>query len=402
MLPGIDTMMRYHLTWIFALALCAAPAWSDDVTTITGKGNVSGTLEKITDNDIVFKVGDKQALTPVSQVLDLKVRDPRKVPAVESYYEVHLADESVLRCTKVSLGNKDGVFTLTTGVTVKAPMESVLTVLRDAQDQAIKTQFDKIKKTKRRSSRIFVKGAGGLNPIEGAIGSVDEDKQTIRFRPDGKDELELSLEKIVALQFAPIEAPAAPALCKVIDLDGTVLIASKLSYDAGQASITTPYGQKVAVKNAALAKFDFNFGRLTFLSDLDAKVFDSPLLGGFSPVRKDANLDGNPIMIQDKKYDKGLSLYAGAQVEYALSGKYKKLKAMLGVDSRIAEEGQGKVLVKIYCDNEEKYSQEVPTGAPMPISLNVQDVFQLRIVVVGTNFTNYAGHATLANAQVSQ
>jgi len=95
-------------------------------------------------------------------------------------------------------------------------------------------------------------------------------------------------------------------------------------------------------------------------------------------------------------------MYAGAKVEYDLAGKYKKLSALLGVDSRIAEEGQGKVTLKIICDNEERYSQEVSTKGPVPINLNVQDVHQLRIIVVGSNFTNYSGHATLANAQVSQ
>ncbi len=78
------------------------------------------------------------------------------------------------------------------------------------------------------------------------------------------------------------------------------------------------------------------------------------------------------------------------------------LSGILGADPRIAEEGQGKVTLKIYCDNEEKFSQDVSTSAPTPISLNIQDVFLLRIVVVGSNFTNYSGHATLANAQVSQ
>jgi hypothetical protein len=395
-------MTRIRFVWIFALIFCAAPAWSDDLTTITGKGNLNGSLEKITDADIVIKAGDKQVPTPLAQVLDLKLRDVRKAPEAEKFLEVILADESVLRCTKVALGNKEAQLVLTTGVTVKAPMPAVLTVLRDAQDGALKSQFDKLKKDKKRTDRIFIIGAGGLNPIPGALGAVDEVKQAIKFRPEGKDEIELSLEKLQGLQFAAVDVPAAAALCRVIDLDGNVLIASKLSYDAGQATLTTPYGQKVALENKQLARLDFNFGRLTFLSDLEAKIPDSVLLGGFSPVRKDANLDGNPIMLQDKKYDKGLSMYAGAQVEYALSGKYKKLSGILGVDSRIAEEGQGKVTLKIYCDNEEKFSQEVSTTAPTPISLNIQDVFLLRIVVVGSNFTNYSGHATLANAQVSQ
>jgi len=395
-------MTRFRFAWIFILLLCATPAWSDDLTTITGKGNLNGALEKITDADIVLKSGDKQVPTPLAQVLDLKLRDGRKVPAAESYLEVHLADESVLRCSKITLGNKEAQLVLTTGAAVKVPMSAILTVLRDAQDGAIKSQFDKLKKAKKRTDRIFVKGAGGLNPIDGALGAIDEAKQMIKFKPENLPEIESALDKVQGLQFAAIDVPAAAALCKVIDMDGNVLVASKLSYDAGQATVTTPYGRKVALDNKLLAKFDFNFGRLTFLSDLDAKIPDSVLLGGFSPVRKDANLDGNPIMLQDKKFDKGLSMYAGAQVEYALSGKYKKLSGLLGVDSGIAEEGQGKVTLKIYCDNEEKFSQEVSTAAPVPISLNIQDVFLLRIVVVGSNFTNYSGHATLANAQVSQ
>jgi hypothetical protein len=396
-------MTRFRFAWILILLLCAAPAWSDDLTTITGKGNLNGALEKITDDAIVLKSGDKQVPTPLAQVLDLKLRDARKAPAAETYAEVHLADESVLRCSKITLGNKEAQLVLTTGAAVKVPMSAILTVLRDAQEGALKSQFDKLKKAKKRTDRIFVRGAGGLNPIDGALGAVDEARQTIKFRPEAAGaEIEPALDKVQGLQFAAIDVPAAAAFCKVIDMDGNVLVASKLSYDAGQATVTTPYGQKVVLENKLLAKLDFNFGRLTFLSDLDAKVPESVLLGGFSPVRKDANLDGNPIMLQDKKYDKGLSMYAGAQIEYALSGKYKKLSALLGVDSRIAEEGQGEVTLKIYCDNEEKFSQKVSTMAPVPISLNIQDVFLLRIVVVGSNFTNYSGHATLANAQVSQ
>jgi hypothetical protein len=40
--------------------------------------------------------------------------------------------------------------------------------------------------------------------------------------------------------------------------------------------------------------------------------------------------------------------------------------------------------------------------APTPIAINVKDVKTLRIVVSGSNFTNYSGHAMLANAHVSQ
>ena len=50
----------------------------------------------------------------------------------------------------------------------------------------------------------------------------------------------------------------------------------------------------------------------------------------------------------------------------------------------------------------EKRTFEVSVKAPTPIVVNVKDVQTLRIVVSGSNFTNYSGHATLANAHVSQ
>jgi NPCBM/NEW2 domain len=397
-------MIRFLSASLFAFALCAACASADDLTTITGKGNISGgTLEKITDASIVVKSGSGSTPTPVADVLDVRLRDLRKAPAAESYFEVYLADDSTVRCSKVVLG-KDAKLTLTSGVEVKVPMAAIVTILRDAQDGARKAQFDKMKKTKTRGDRIFRQGEGGLNPIAGDLGEVNEAKQTIKFRPDLEkaEELDVPISNLQGLQFRVTDVKTAPALCKIIDLDGNVLVASKVSYDNGQASVTTPYGEKCTFDGKLLSKLDFNFGRLTYLSDLDAKVTDSILLGGFSPVRKDANLDGEPIMLADKRYTKGLSMYAGAQVEYALSGKYKKLSGLLGVDSRIAEEGQGKVTLKIICDGEERLSQEVSTKAPTPINLNITDVFQLRIIVVGSNFTNYSGHATLANVQVSQ
>src|SRR6476620_7069424 len=133
-------MIRFLIACITAALLCAAPAWCDDLVTISGKGNVNGTLEKITDADIVLKAGDKSVPTPVAQVLDLRLRDARKAPMADSYFEVHLADESGLRCGKVALGAKEAQLTLTTGIQVKAPMPAVLTVLRDAQDDKVRTQ----------------------------------------------------------------------------------------------------------------------------------------------------------------------------------------------------------------------------------------------------------------------
>jgi hypothetical protein len=395
-------MIHIRSAWILVvILLLSAPAWADELKMLSGK-SLSGTLEKITDSAITLKAGDKSAETPLTQVLELTLRPGKSFPSANKYIEVQLLDESILCCTKVTFGARDVQLELTSGGIVKAPLTALVTVLRDAQDENLKKQWAKLLTEKTRFDRIFVLKDGDLNPLKGALGAIDETKQSIKFKIDGGKEIEPELDNVQGMQFVRTDLPTEVSLCKVIDIDGNVVVASKLLYSGDRVNVTTPFGQKLALDPKHVARVDFNFGRLTYLSDLDAKIVDAPLLGGFNPLRKDTNLDGGPIMLQEKKYDKGLSMYAGVELRYDLAGKYKDFKALLGADSGIAEEGQGKVTVTIYCDREKRNTFEVSTKAPIPIAVNVKDVTTLRIVVSGSNLTNFSGHATLANALVSQ
>ncbi|MBI1829822.1 MAG: NPCBM/NEW2 domain-containing protein [Planctomycetes bacterium] len=383
------------------IALAASPSWADEVKTITGK-SLNGSLEKITDAEIVLNVGGKSVSTPMPQVLDVELRPARSAPSAAKYSEVHLLDESILYCTKVAYGAKDAQLELTNGAAVKVPFAAFAAVLRDGHEPALKKQWVTLLNERRRKDRIFVLKDGNLAALEGIFGAIDEKAQTIQFKSDVGKEISASLANIQAMQFVPTNIQAEVALCKVVDVDGNLIVASKVGYAGAQIALTTSFGQKVSLDVKAVARIDFNFGRLTYLSDLDAKMAEVTFLGGFNPVRKDTNLDGYPIMLQDKKYDKGLSMYAGVELEYNLGGKYKDFKALLGVDSRIAEEGQGKVTLVVYCDNERRGVFEVSTKAPTPLSISVKDAQTLRIIVSGSKITNLGGHAMLANAHVSQ
>jgi hypothetical protein len=391
-------MIRTPFAVILLAVLACAPVGADELKTITGK-TLSGTLEKISDTEIVLQSSGKPVSTPLPQVLDLTVR-PATTPA--KYTEVRLMDDSTLRCTKVTFGAKEATLALTSGVSIKVPLAALNSVLRDANEASVRSQWESLTKDKKNRDAIYTLKDGNLNPIYGVLGDIDEAKQTIKFKPEVLKEIEPQLEKIQALRFTRTDVPGEASLCKVIDVDGSLVVASKLAYTAGALQIMTPLGAKVAFDYKAVSKIDFNFGRLTYLSDLDPKISDVAFLGGFNPVRKDTNLDGYPLMLQDKKYDKGISVYAGTDLEYNLAGKYKDFKAIIGADARIAEEGQGKVTVVIYCDRVKQKEYVVSTKESVPIALNVKDVTTLRIVVAGSNFTGFSGHATLANAHISQ
>lgn len=386
---------------LMLIALIASNAGADELKTITGK-SLSGTLEKISDTEVVMSVAGKSVSTPMSQVLDIGIRPWKTAPSSPKFSEVHLLDESILYCTKVTFGAKDVQLELTSGVTVRVPVAALAAYLRDAHEPIFRKQWISQLNDKRRKDRIFVVRDGNLAALEGVFGVVDEKSQTIQFKLDVGKEITPSLANIQAMQFIPTNPQADVVLCKVIDVDGNLLVASKIVFSGGQIAVTTPFGQKTSFDVKLVARIDFNFGRLTYLSDLDGKISDVALLGGFNPIRKDANLDGYPIMLHDKKYDKGLSMYSGVELEYNLAGKYKDFKAVLGVDARIADEGQGKVTLIVYCDNDKRGTFEVSTKAVTPILINVKDIQTLRIVVEGAKITNLGGHAVLANAQVSQ
>jgi hypothetical protein len=164
--------------------------------------------------------------------------------------------------------------------------------------------------------------------------------------------------------------------------------------------LTTSFGAKVSLKRDQLAKLDFNIGKLTFLSDLEpAKVVERSGIGLVTHYRKDANLDGEPILLE-KQHAKGLSLHAHTELSYNLAGKYKDFKARLGVDVRTG--GDSQALVTIYCDGDKRFAETVSIKASRDIALSVKDVQTLRIVVSSRNILDLHDHATLADARVSQ
>src|SRR4051812_18712597 len=87
---------------VVLILLQTAPAWSDELKTITGK-SITGKLQKITSNSIVvLDAANVEINTPLSQVLDVMLQPGRTAPTAAKYIEIQLADNSILRCNKVT------------------------------------------------------------------------------------------------------------------------------------------------------------------------------------------------------------------------------------------------------------------------------------------------------------
>lgn len=396
----LETRTMLKLVAFNSVLLFASVALADDLRTVDGK-TVSGSVSRINDSEIVLKTDAGEVATPFKQVLALDLQKPRGVDLVK-YIDLRLIDDSLLHCRSVAFKGKELEATLPSGLVLKLPSASVVMLRHDAGAKDLQKKWDELVSPRVKRDRIIILRDGELNVLEGLLGEADAEGKTISFKREGTDvAVGVLLDKVHGLVFWRPDPPVDTPICKVIDLDGNALHAVKLAYAADTLTIQTPFGAKVPLKNDQIARLDFNFGRLTYLSDLDpAKVLEKSGIGLVVRYKKDLNLDGEPIFLDGKQFGKGLSMHAHTELEYNLAGKYKDFKGILGVDTRIAADSQA--TVTIWCDGEKRFSSVVTAKEQKPLAVNVKDVQTLKIVVASRNFLDLHDHVTIADARVSQ
>jgi hypothetical protein len=380
----------------FVLASCLV---ADELRTLSAK-TITGTLEAISDKEVTLKTEAGPVTTPLAQVLALDVRPVKGIPAGVKYTDVRLLDDTTLHCQAVDFQGKKVELTLLSGTKLQLPVNFLAWMVHEAQNPELRKRFDDLLVQKARRDRIVIKRDQELSALEGTLGEADAKGTTIQFKHDAGTS-PIFFERLHGLIFYRTELAPATPLCRVYDADGNMLIATHVTLGGpDDVVVTTGFGAKVTLKRESLAKLDFNLGKLTYLSDLEPKkVVERSGAGLVTHYRKDANLDGEPIIL-DKQYPKGLSLHAHTELTYELGGKYQDFKARLGVDARTGVDSQA--FVTIYCDGEKRFAETVSAKAQKDIALNVKDVGTLRIVVSSRNFLDLHDHATLAEARVSQ
>ena len=113
----------------------------------------------------------------------------------------------------------------------------------------------------------------------------------------------------------------------------------------------------------------------------------------------------NPLVLAGvtslQLFAKGLSVHAYTELVYDISGEYKEFKAILGVDPKVP--GDSHVKVTIEGDGKELFSGEINRkDEPRPLTLDIKNVKQLRIVVASAGLLDLGNHVCLADAKVSK
>ncbi|MBM4070001.1 MAG: hypothetical protein FJ271_13770 [Planctomycetes bacterium] len=370
-------------------------AAADEVKTLSGK-SVVGTVVSLSDSVVLVKTPKGEEKVPLAQVLAVELR-PAKGMGTEKYSDVRLLDDTVLHCTKVVLKGKDVQLTLPSGTALSLPVNYVVSIWHEAQNAPLRKKWEELLAQRVKKDRIVVVKDGELNPLEGTIGEVDAEGKTVQFRRETGDVLPITLDRLNGMVFHRLEVPTTSPVCKVIDTQGNTLMAVKVAFDGKKYQVTTSFAANVSLDPEALARLDFNMGKLTYLARPEKEPKAGTGIAGEGYVR---DLADAPIAMDGQNFGRGVWARGPIELEYNLDGKFKEFKAFLGVHPDFSVES--KAVVTIFCDGEKRFS-ESPAKAMRAIAVNVKDVTTLKIVVTTPDpFNNLHAQAVLAEARVSQ
>jgi hypothetical protein len=203
-------------------------------------------------------------------------------------------------------------------------------------------------------------------------------------------EVKLPLSRVEAVEFADRrQAPAArhPPTVVVGTSDGTVLMAKRLVADEKSLSLELASGLQLAGGSAADVVFVQSLGAgFTYLSDLEpASYRHVPYLSTEWPMGRDRNLHGDPLMVNGRRYWKGISMHSASRATYRLDGRYRRFDAMVAVDDSAGKKGS--VTFGAYVEREGQWTAAFTSGIlrggdpPQPVSVDLDGAQGLTLTV---------------------
>jgi hypothetical protein len=389
------------LRTLLALILLPSLAAADQLRTLDGK-TLEGSVVSLDDKEIVFQAADGGTTKhTLDTVLGLELR-PVIGLGGKAFAEVRLVDDTILRCREANLKGKELGVVLHSGQEFRVPLTSVLTILQGAEDVRVRKAFESVANSGAKRDRVVIVSGDAVNDLEGTLGSADDKGEKIAFKTTDGDDLQVPLSKLRGIIFYRDTPANLQPICMIYDVDGNAIVANKVTSTGDKLTVSTTIPNvTLTLSQANVARFDYNMGKLTFLSDLaPSKIIEDSAVGLIVTHRKDVNLDGEPLQLGPQTYKKGLSLHAHTELEYDLKGRYRKFTAVLGVDPR--EGGDSKATVTIEVDGRTKFSKVVTMDQTENLDIDVSKAKTIRIIVTSSNFLDLHDHVTIANPKVTQ
>lgn len=220
--------------------------------------------------------------------------------------------------------------------------------------------------------------------LEGGLLGIGD--KTIAFRPStGK--VELDRAGIIALGFDPklvaYPRPEGPFL-ELGFVDGSRLGVTAIQLESGQIQATTRFGQAIKLPLGELAQVRVENGPAVYLSEIEpAGAKYVGYLGPTREVRRDRAVDGQPLRLAGKVYDRGLGMQSRTYLVYRVPPGAKRFQAAVGLDDRAGP--LGSVAFRVLVDKEERFLSPPMSARDAPRAVDV-DIAGAKTLVLIADF----------------
>jgi hypothetical protein len=328
---------------------------------------------------------------------------------------LELVDGSVLAGTAFSVKGGAATIALDPGGELRFSTRDIRHVRLKPENDAVAKRWRELLAAKATADRIVIrKSDEAIDALDGVVRDVTD--ETVKFDLDG-DVVDVKRAKIHGLVYYQAAGRKLPdAACIVHDAAGMKLHAAKISFSGDLLRIETPTGLAIVRPLDRVTKLDFSAGKIVYLSDVDPESVEwTPLVGLPRPSpeleklyapRRDRALFGGKLQLPAKgggtqSFDKGLALHSRTRIVYRLSGQFRALAAVAGIDSRVRDGGH--VRLTIHADERKLFDAPITGKDPATnLDLDVRGAQRLTILVDFGDDLDVADHLNLCDARVTK
>lgn len=281
------------------------------------------------------------------------------------------ATETTLDVRSYALGN------------LAIPLESLLGLLLapPAESSAVDTVLERVRNEPRPSEVLWL--ANGDSLTGGLLGL---DERRVKFQASN-GAIELDRGGIVALGFDPALVVYPRPRADFLELtmaDGSRLGVSEARIEQGHVVATTRFKGTIRLALGELIQVQARTAAIDFLAERKPAAEQYvAYVGPTRPFRRDLNVDGHPLRLAGRSFDRGLGTQSRTLLAYRLSPVDARFQALVGLDDGAGP--LGSVIFRVLVDGKERFASPPMSVRDTPKSIDV-DLAGAKVLILVTEF----------------
>lgn len=384
------------LASLSSLAAGALAQPSLQITSLDGVP-VSGKLIRVTPEIAVLSDSGERSFA-WDEVLEVRPTDaPAAAPSPRTDpLCVELADGSLLRARITAASADQVTLRVRDNLECAVALNAIRVITSTTPPEFARAALERFSaEAGSEQDALLAIGEGKVHLLDGSLRAVGVERVTFRWK--GQDR-QARWENVVAVRQVRAATRSADQFLRL--RDGDVLGGRVIGASADGVLLRSSILGEVAAPWSAIERIECRSDRMVYLSDLKAIQYDFDALftQRWEPAM-DRGLDGGPIVLAGRRFQKGVSMRSRSSLAYRIDGAAAQFVATVGVLDET--NGRGDCVAAIVGDGRVRWTRRIRGGeAPAEASVDVRGVQLLELIVEWGADLDISDHVGWGNARL--